>query len=136
LKQNYLYNKLLLSGQPGFDFRQGQKGFFFFSPQRPDELQGPPSFLVNAYRGLFPREEIVRVMKPNFHLHLAARLKCVEPYLHSPCLHGVVLGKLYFYRFYDFCEYARDICLFVCLFSFLCLVSCMYYTAQTGRRKT
>jgi hypothetical protein len=42
----------LWAGRPGFESRQGQE--IFSSPQSPDRLWGPPSFLSNVYRELSP----------------------------------------------------------------------------------
>jgi len=40
-------------GWPGLDTRYGH-GFLASSPH-PDRFWGPPSFLSNGYRGIFPR---------------------------------------------------------------------------------
>ena len=33
------------------------RGRFFFSPKRPDRRWGPPTLLINGYRGSFPHEK-------------------------------------------------------------------------------
>jgi hypothetical protein len=43
----------LNGGSVGVVFPTGTK--FFSSPRRPDRFWGPPSFIFNEYRGLFPQ---------------------------------------------------------------------------------
>jgi hypothetical protein len=63
----------------------------FLPTQRPERLWGPPSFLSNGYRGLFPREQSVWHVKLNTHLQLMPRSKMVDLYLHSPCISGMII---------------------------------------------
>jgi hypothetical protein len=51
----------------------GRGKIFFFTPQRPDRLWGPPSLLSNGYRGIFPRGLCGRSVKLTTHLHLVPR---------------------------------------------------------------
>jgi hypothetical protein len=62
----------------------------FSSPQSLDRLCGPPSFLSNGYRGLFP--QAAGGVKLTTYLHITPRSRMVELYLHSPIRpHGVVV---------------------------------------------
>jgi hypothetical protein len=60
-------------------------------PKSPERLWGPHSLLFNEYRRLFPGEN-GRGVKLTTHLHIMPRSRVVELYLHSPCLHGIVLN--------------------------------------------
>jgi hypothetical protein len=65
---------------------------FFFFPQLPDLLWGPPSLLCNGYRGLYPRGQSGRGVKLTAHHHLV-ELLMVELYLHySLRAYGVKLN--------------------------------------------
>jgi hypothetical protein len=75
---------------------------FFSSLPRPERLCGPPSFLSNEYRGLFPWGWSDRGVKLITHLHLVQRSKNEWSYTFTPPirLHGVVLkaqGKTLLY---------------------------------------
>jgi len=51
------YSDWLRAGRSGFGNSITGGGWeFFSSPQRPDWLWSPTSFLLNGYRGLSPRE--------------------------------------------------------------------------------
>jgi hypothetical protein len=66
---------------------------FFFTPQRPDRLWGPPSLLSNGYCGLFHWGQSGRGVKLTTNSHLVQRSRMVELYLHFPTrLHGVVIN--------------------------------------------
>jgi hypothetical protein len=66
---------------------------FLSSPQRPEQLWGPPSPLSNGYRGLYPTGYSSRGVKLTTHLHLVPMSRMVQLYLHFPiCLHGRVLN--------------------------------------------
>jgi hypothetical protein len=70
----------------------GRGKIFFSILQRLDQLWGPPSLLINGYRGaLSPGAK--RPVTTHFHLMLRSRM--VALYLHSPIrLHGVLLNWL------------------------------------------
>jgi hypothetical protein len=65
----------------------------FSSPRRPDRLWGPPNFLSNGYRVLFPRGESGRGVKLTTPFQLVPRSRKIGS-IHSPHhirLHDVVL---------------------------------------------
>jgi hypothetical protein len=71
---------------------------FLSSPEGPDRIWGPPSLVLNGYRGL--SSGIRRSACETDHSAPSRSSECLELYLHFPiCIHGVVLkeaqGQLY-----------------------------------------
>jgi hypothetical protein len=54
---------------------------YFFSPQCPDQLWGPPTLLSSGYWGLFLQRKSGWSMRLITHLHLLPRLRMVDLYL-------------------------------------------------------
>jgi hypothetical protein len=57
---------------------------FSSTPQRPNQLWGPPILLFNGYGGLFPRGESGRDVKLTSYLNLVPRSRKTELYGHFP----------------------------------------------------
>ena len=64
---------------------------FFSTPNRPDQLRGPPSLQGNKYRGSFPGRDVYHPPPPS------AEVKNEWSYNSSPqiCLNGVDRDNLY-----------------------------------------
>jgi hypothetical protein len=76
---------------PGFDSRQEQEIFIFFTASRP--AVGPTQAPIQWVQGVLSREQSGWNVKLTTHLHLVPSSGMVELYFHSPIrLHGMVLN--------------------------------------------
>jgi hypothetical protein len=62
------YRNDLQAGLPGFDSQQGRR--FFATPQSPDQLWGPLSFLCNGSRGSFAGYKVAGVRSLTTRVHI------------------------------------------------------------------
>jgi len=62
------YTMCQTPGASLFDSRQDKR--FFSSPNRPDQLCGPPILLFSGYRDIFFRRKDSRCVKVKLHFHL------------------------------------------------------------------
>jgi hypothetical protein len=56
---------------------------YFYTPHRPDQPWGSPTFLFGGYRALFPRGQSGLGEKLTTYLHVVLSSRMVDLYIHS-----------------------------------------------------